>query len=552
MISAKVLTLDNETVILENGTIKNHFDYFNIFFSASIIYAFLSAVLIYNNVNGIGKSLFAFLTCAYSFYCLSKAGVKIKKGAITLMAFIALLGISIFNTSDRLVIFVNEFFMFTSLIILLVHSYVNDDEWQLVEYIKSFVKTVFAPIALIGRITPKREIDYERRMNCNVNTTNNINDNNIVNVEGTSNKIKLISKIGYILIGLFISLCLLGVILPLLFSADVLFEELFTNVLLDLNVIMFNATDIFWMMMLFIFLLLASFLGMKYLNLGSANNIKIPERRKTNELIGITIFVVMSIVYVMFSAVQIFGLFLNKMHLPAGETFSSYARNGFFQLLNVALINLIMIVVSFYLFNKNKIIKILLTIISTSTYIMLASSAYRLMLYIGEFNLTKLRLYALWGLVVVFFGLTGAVISIYNQKFKFARHGFITLLTLWTIFSFMRPEYVIAKYNVSKSVSENIDLDYIASFSSDASGPIYEYIVNNKDNLGKMKKVDWEYYSGVKSTDFFFENDFCYYDKIKEYFAWQYKGTDNNGFKFNLSKWRFNKYRELVEDIMVR
>lgn len=552
MISAKVLTLDNETVILENGTIKNHFDYFNIFFSASIIYAFLSAVLIYNNVNGIGKTLFAFLTCAYSFYCLSKAGVKIKKGAITLMAFIALLGISIFNTSDRLVIFVNEFFMFTSLIILLVHSYVNDDEWQLVEYIKSFVKTVFAPMALIGRITPKSEIDYERKMNGNVNATNNINDNNIVNIEGTSNKTKLISKIGYILIGLFISLCLLGVILPLLFSADVLFEELFTNVLLDLNVIMFNATDIFWMMMLFIFLLLASFLGMKYLNLGSANNIKIPERRKTNELIGITIFVVMSIVYVMFSAVQIFGLFLNKMQLPADETFSSYARNGFFQLLNVALINLIMIVVSFYLFNKNKIIKILLTIISTSTYIMLASSAYRLMLYIGEFNLTKLRLYALWGLVVVFFGLTGAVISIYNQKFKFARYGFITLLILWTTFSFMRPEYVIAKYNLSRNEIDDIDVNYISDFSCDASGPIYDYIVQNINNLGSMKKADWEYYSRAESTDFFFENDYCSYPKVKEYFAWKQKGDNNYGLKFNLSKWRFNKYREIVEDIMVR
>ena len=107
MIGVKTLTLNNKTVILENGKIKNHFEYFNIFFSASVIYALLSVVLIYNNVNGIGKTLFAFLTCAYSFYCLSKAGIKIKTGAITLMVFIGLLGISIFNTSDRLVIFIN-------------------------------------------------------------------------------------------------------------------------------------------------------------------------------------------------------------------------------------------------------------------------------------------------------------------------------------------------------------------------------------------------------------------------------------------------------------
>ena len=553
MIGVKTLTLNNKTVILENGKIKNHFEYFNIFFSASVIYALLSVVLIYNNVNGIGKTLFVFLTCAYSFYCLSKAGIKIKTGAITLMVFIGLLGISIFNTSDRLVIFINEVFMFISLIILLVHSYVNDDEWQLAEYIKSFMRTVFVPLALIGRITPKSEINYERSIGVHLNNdTEDVTQNNMTNTDNKCDTTKIVSKIGYVLIGLFMSFCLLIIILPLLFSADELFEELFTSMITSINVITYDVTDLFCMAILFIFILLASFLGIKYLNLGEANNTKVRERGKVNELIGITVFVVISLVYVMFSFVQIFGLFLNKMHLPAGETFSSYAREGFFQLLNVALMNLIMIVVSFYLFNKSKIIKILLTIISICTYIMLTSSIYRLVLYIGEYHLTKLRLYAFWGLIVVFFGLTGAVISIYNEKFKFARYGFITLLTLWTVFSFMRPEYVIAKYNVSKSASENIDLDYIASFSSDASGPIYEYLVNNKSKFGDMKKEDWEYYSSVKSTDFFFENDFCNYDKIKEYFAWQYKGANNNELKFNLSKWSFNNRRDLAKEILLK
>ena len=553
MIGVKTLTLNNKTVILENGKIKNHFEYFNIFFSASVIYALLSVVLIYNNVNGIGKTLFVFLTCAYSFYCLSKAGIKIKTGAITLMVFIGLLGISIFNTSDRLVIFINEVFMFISLIILLVHSYVNDDEWQLAEYIKSFMRTVFVPLALIGRITPKSEINYERSIGVHLNNdTEDVTQNNMTNTDNKCDTTKIVSKIGYVLIGLFMSFCLLIIILPLLFSADELFEELFTSMITSINVITYDVTDLFCMAILFIFILLASFLGIKYLNLGEANNTKVRERGKVNELIGITVFVVISLVYVMFSFVQIFGLFLNKMHLPAGETFSSYAREGFFQLLNVALMNLIMIVVSFYLFNKSKIIKILLTIISICTYIMLTSSIYRLVLYIGEYHLTKLRLYAFWGLIVVFFGLTGAVISIYNEKFKFARYGFITLLTLWTVFSFMRPEYVIAIYNVSKSASENIDLDYIASFSSDASGPIYEYLVNNKSKFGDMKKEDWEYYSSVKSTDFFFENDFCNYDKIKEYFAWQYKGANNNELKFNLSKWSFNNRRDLAKEILLK
>ena len=525
-------------MIFEKKTITNYFDYFNVFFSASVIYALLSVILIFNNYNGIGKTLFAILTCIYSIYCLTNSGIKLKRGAVILMIFIILLSLSIFNTSDALVVFINEILMFISLIVLFIHSYVNDEEWQLLEYIKSFINIVFEPLALIGRITPNGEMNYERNFYCNLPNCNNApnNDHVNINVNGEARESNSVCKtnifkIGYVLIGILISMFLLGIILPLLFSADQLFEELFITILESTNIINFNVTDVFGIMALFTFLLLASFLGIKYLNLGKAAETRYRERVKTNELIGITILVVISIVYMLFSFVQIFGLFLNKMQLPLDETYSSYARNGFFQLLNVAFINLVMIVASFYLFNRSGIIKILLTFISGSTYIMLASSAYRLILYIQEYQLTKLRLYALWGLVLVLFGLTGAVISIYKEKFKFVRYGFITLLTLWTIFSFMRPEYLIAKYNLSNTINDAVDENYIASFSSDASEPIYEYIVKN--NISKTNEEDYK--SGCWGKY-----------EIADFFTYD-NGIDNFGLKFNLSKWYFNKCSEMIE-----
>ncbi|MFR8843973.1 MAG: DUF4153 domain-containing protein [Waltera sp.] len=52
-----------------------------------------------------------------------------------------------------------------------------------------------------------------------------------------------------------------------------------------------------------------------------------------------------------FSGIQIFGLFLGKMQLPEGYTYAQYAREGFFQLLAVSILNLILVLVclSFFL-----------------------------------------------------------------------------------------------------------------------------------------------------------------------------------------------------------
>ena len=45
----------------------------------------------------------------------------------------------------------------------------------------------------------------------------------------------------------------------------------------------------------------------------------------------------------LFSGIQIFGLFLGKMQLPEGYTYAQYAREGFFQLLAVSILNLILV-----------------------------------------------------------------------------------------------------------------------------------------------------------------------------------------------------------------
>ena len=88
------------------------------------------------------------------------------------------------------------------------------------------------------------------------------------------------------------------------------------------------------------------------------------------------------------------------MRLPEGYTYSSYARQGFFQLLAVCIINLIIVLVCLGFFRESRVLKGILTVISLCTYIMVASSAYRMILYIQICQLTFLRIIVLWALAV--------------------------------------------------------------------------------------------------------------------------------------------------------
>ena len=61
----------------------------------------------------------------------------------------------------------------------------------------------------------------------------------------------------------------------------------------------------------------------------------------------------------LFSGIQIFGLFLGKMQLPEGYTYAQYAREGFFQLLAVSILNLILVLVCLSFFRESKVLKVI-------------------------------------------------------------------------------------------------------------------------------------------------------------------------------------------------
>ena len=177
---------------------------------------------------------------------------------------------------------------------------------------------------------------------------------------------------------------------------------------------------------MFGYALLAAYCGIRFLA-SEKISAESKDMRHFEPMIANTILVLISIVYAAFSFIQIFSLFLGKMRLPDGYTYARYAREGFFQLLFVCMINVGLVLLFMGLFRENHFKKILLTVICGCTYIMIASSAFRMCLYIQHYNLTFLRLFVLWMLAVIGILLTGILVQIYVNKFALFRYTIVVV-----------------------------------------------------------------------------------------------------------------------------
>lgn len=128
-------------------------------------------------------------------------------------------------------------------------------------------------------------------------------------------------------------------------------------------------------------------------------------------------------------------------------TYSQYARQGFFQLLFVAVLNLVMVLMCLKYFREHVLLNGFLLLVSLCTYVMLASAAYRMVLYVQQYQLTFLRILVLWFLAMLFVLMAGVVILIFNHEFPLFRFCLAVVSSFYLVFAWMRPDYITARYN---------------------------------------------------------------------------------------------------------
>ena len=98
--------------------------------------------------------------------------------------------------------------------------------------------------------------------------------------------------------------------------------------------------------------------------------------------------------------------------------------------------------------SPNRILNIFLIIISLCTYIMIASSAYRMGLYVGQYGLTTLRFFVFWALGVIALIMIGIIFLISRRNFPLFNYMMIIAggSFIW------RPGIWCGKYRISASI----------------------------------------------------------------------------------------------------
>ena len=200
-------------------------------------------------------------------------------------------------------------------------------------------------------------------------------------------------------------------------------------------------------------------------------------RRYLGRTEWITALAMLDVLFALFVAVQITVLFGGREHVleTSGLTYAQYARSGFFQLVAVA--GLTLLVLGFFARYAQRIrerdrliLQLLGGALVILTLIVLASALKRLALYEEVFGFTRLRI-AVHASIFWLMGMFCMVsVAGLRGRARWLPRGVVILSSIALLmFTVIRPDALIAERNVERfDRTGKIDVSYLAGLSPDA------------------------------------------------------------------------------------
>ena len=461
---------------------------FHIFGGASFIYACLYAFCMYKNSSGVTYPFFVAGSLLFICFCFGKLEISLKKGSRLYMGSMMLLGISTFCTDDGRIIAMNKTGVLLLTISFLLSTLYETKRWALGKTLSAIFQVLFLAFGELGR--PFSDAAWYCK-------------NKLDRKKG---------KILYVAAGLALTIPIFLAVFGLLISADAVFRDMSERLFRHLNI-----RNILQAVFMVCGMFLAAYCILSYLCKKDIVE-EAKDHRKGEPLVAIPIAAILSMLYLVFSVIQILYLFVGGMQLPDGYTYAEYAREGFFQLLFVSLLNLVLVLIGMSYFRSSKVLKIVLTVMSLCTFIMIASSAMRMIIYIQYYYLTFLRIFVLWSLAVLFLIFAGVIAAIIRESFPLFRYSMIVVTVFYLALSFAHPDYWIARINVEGMQTEArsdffqgeaySDYYFLSQLSADAAPVLLKYAEREDYDLNVYYWKSYEvleYYGGCT------EDNFAYY-----------------------------------------
>lgn len=480
---------------------------------ASLLLSILATTLFFGQNLGISVFLFVLPLLLFTMYFLEKhKKVKNKKGCILVVPILLL--------SSTYAIYQNMFFKVTNIIVMLILYcimllWIMTEKYQLEFVIRRIFNIIIKPFQYINETC--KGIGKVFKVNH-------------VKTESTSNNLKLIKQIGA---GIAVSIPILIVVIALLSSADNLFAEETQNILLA---IFKNGRAIldfpFWFTLvakLLTICALTIYFFSFMINLASRKPWSTKQEKAAKIQIETTILntvvTILNIIYFVFCKIQITNLFA-KLATPDKIDYANYAREGFFQLMAVSLINFIIIIITTKNSKQSSKIqiyyrKVMNLILLVATAIILGSAFIRMNLYGEEFGYTFLRILVYFALVTESILLLPTIVYIFKNTFPLGKSYFIIVTVMYVIMNFSNINQMIARKNIDRYLNEDKKID------------IYYLMKTKTDGLEEVLEL----YEKIEEPNLKYQLE-KYLEKMKN----QLEETENL-VEWNYSKW---KARELL------
>lgn len=452
-------------------------------FFMTIILCLLHSILLVNQNLGINVILFTIPLLGTIVYLLKEnKSIKNKKGLLLIIPIIIL--------SSTYFIYSNIFNMLNILVIpalyLLMYAITMDKIKRFLDVLREIVSLIFKPLDYLSSF-------YKESVK-----------------ELPKGKISQNTK--KVLKSLLIVIPVVIVVLLLLISADQIFGNLFSK----FNILIEDETIGKIIIRIINFVILFFYLGgtLYYISKKYKDDNVEEEKKNLKDPLTINILLTtLNIIYIVFDIIQINSLLLHRV--SSGFNYADYARSGFFQLMFISVINIVIILLSKKSKEKNytKIMSLLTVLL---TLVIIVSSFYRMFLYEQAYGYTVLRLGVYIILITEVLLLIPTIFYIFNKKVKIVSYYLIITIAVYSLVNCFSIERIIAENNIRRyERTGKIDLYYLEN--------------NNYDNLNQLRKL---------SKKIEEDNRILPVDKkiLEDYIKYMDKGNNFNILEFNISK----------------
>ena len=301
-------------------------------------------------------------------------------------------------------------------------------------------------------------------------------------------------NLGKILIGCACALPVLLVIIPLLVSSDAAFEGLLSNILDDLAEAIPKAV-----------LGIAFSAGLISYGFSHRFGADVPEKKRDfsgiDTAITASFLSVLSICYLAYLFSQL-AYFFNAFSgiLPEEFNAAAYARRGFFELCAIAVINFALLFATFALSRKQDgkpalIVRILSVFICLFTLTITATAFSKMVMYIGRFGMTRLRITTSAFMVFLSVVFLALLCKYFLPKTPVAKVAVIAAACVLLVLGYGNVDRVVASYNINAyhtGALTSLDVDTVSNLGT-AAVPYMVELTQDSDKKIAKKAEDAVY-----------------------------------------------------------